>query len=136
MKQKFELINPAGLDAADQLAWLSLQVWNGLKYRNGITIGLSFDRPKVGYSVSIYPEHGRTYKGLPDQTEIISFIETYRDILRRPNHFIGGWHCDGISYLDISVISDNKDAAIKLAARFDQQAIYNLETGETIYINQ
>jgi hypothetical protein len=136
MKQKFELINPAGLDSADQLAWLSLQVWNGLKYHDGITIGLSFDRPKVGYSVSIYPEHGRTYKGLPSQTDVINFIESHRELLSRPIHYIGGWRADGISYLDISVIYDNKDAAIELAARFDQQAIYNLETGETIYINQ
>jgi hypothetical protein len=134
MKPKFELINPSELDAADQLAWLSLQVWNGLKYRDGITIGLSFDRPKVGYSVSIYPEYGRTYKGLPNQTDVINFIETHREILSRPLRFIGGWRADNVSYLDISVIVSDRESALKMAKEYNQQAIFNLETGETITV--
>jgi len=134
MKQKFEIIDPTALDGPDQLAWLSLQVWNGLKYRDGITIGLSFERPKVGYSVSIYPEHGRTYKGLPNQTEIVNFIETNRELLSRPGHFIGGWRSDNVSYLDISVIVPERESALKLAREYNQQAIFNLETGETITV--
>ena len=132
MKPKFEIIDPANLDQSDQLAWLSLQVWNGLKYHDGITIGLSFERPKVGYSVSIYPEHGRTHKGLPNQTDIINFIETHRELLSRPGHFIGGWRSDNVSYLDISVIVSDRESALKLAKEYNQQAIFNLETGATI----
>lgn len=135
MKPKFELINPADLDQSDQLAWLSLQVCNGLKYHDGVTINLKFDRPESGYAVSIYPEHGRTYKGLPNQIDVINFIEAHRDQLNRPDHYIGAWQADHVSYLDISVIVLDRESALTLAREYNQQAIFYLETKETIYIN-
>ena len=47
---------------------------------------------------------------------------------------LGGWEDEGVFYLDVSVIVQNQEEALRLAAENKQSAIYSFDTGEIIRV--
>jgi hypothetical protein len=113
--------------------------------RGGFTYNpISPDVPSTGIAVSIYGEREKPYTSEDfDQNGeryIQEFFAKNAKILKRPNHYVGGWHDTekGIVYLDISVVvpEDDLDTAIDWGVNHNQESVYNLRTGETIYVKE
>jgi HK97 family phage portal protein len=62
------------------------------------------------------------------------YIRKNIDTLRRPNAHLGGWWDKDSNkvYIDISIVSDNLEDAMKVAKENDQEAIFDLGKMETI----
>jgi hypothetical protein len=103
---------------------------------------ISQNVPKTGIAVSIHPELEEPYTAQDfhenGEQYIDEFFEKNRKLLKRPNHYVGGWFDKekGIIYLDISVILPEGDleTARDWGRSHDQESVYNLRTGETIYV--
>jgi hypothetical protein len=101
----------------------------------GSTYGLHTDdlSGKNAYAVSLFPERGEKVNGDVTPNHIQNFIENNRDVLRDPRATIGTWRdADGVSHLDISGTTPNRQSAIDAATKHNQQSVYHLKTGELI----
>lgn len=134
MRPSFEVIDANKLTGFDRVNWLALQVCNGLRYHSGITIGLDFYRPSSGYALSLYKASELKIEGIPDQYEVIRFIDSNLDLLSCNCNFIGAWFNEGSSYLDIATIIEDRGRAVQLAKSNGQLAIFDLEKKENIYL--
>lgn len=100
---------------------------------SGFTVSLINQKvPKTGYMVS-YPDGIRS-KYMPSFPEIEDFVVVNADKLSQHNHFIGGWKDENEYYIDVSVRIAGYNMAMMIARKFEQKAIYNLATGESIYL--
>src|SRR5262245_4646751 len=89
--------------------------------------------------VSIYPGpslHIEGSNGKPTLTikEFTQFLRKNRDLLGRPDHFLGVWHDPktGDIWLDVSVHTKTPARAERLAKKYNQVAYYNLDTGKSV----
>jgi hypothetical protein len=91
--------------------------------------------PTKGWAVSLAGNE-TVYEDMP------SYDNLTLDVLRklRAQHdypiYLGGWYSNGRYYLDVSRIIDDYNEAMVIASENNQLAIYNLETGETVYTNK
>lgn len=62
------------------------------------------------------------------------YINAHADVFDDPTKFLGVWidHDSGKVVFDVSTVVRDRDEAIRLAAKFKQEAIYDLEKGETV----
>lgn len=105
-----------------------------VKNNGGFSVNTNGDSPKSGYMVSIRD----LYKidiDLIDQSD----IDFASNIANQVNGFIGGWldvNDTNINnfYMDISINIQNKEKAIELAKQNNQLAIYDVSSGESIYL--
>ena len=136
MKQKFVTINPAELDSADSRSWLTLTIFQSLRYKGGITIGIDHYQPSTGYALSIFKATERKYTNIPDQSVINQFIEDNIKLLSFEENFIGGWYDkdNNCTYLDISRIIQDREDAIHSAKLSNQICIFDIDTKEYIYL--
>lgn len=95
------------------------------------------DYPKSGYMVSV----GGFEETYDIDSLSLSDIGNYRaknwsNLESHPNAYWGGWvEDDGTVYFDISVHTDSLDEAVRLGNRFDQRAIFSLDTFEDIRLD-
>ena len=105
----------------------------------GFTVDVTTgDQPTSGYVVA-FEEFERIYpKGSLTTQKIGQYRaehwEQFQDI---PNAKWGAWKddADGTIYFDISVVADDLDEAVDIGRRFDQKAIYHLDTGMSIRLD-
>jgi len=95
----------------------------------GTTISVFGKVPKKGYALSIYK--GRELKVPAKQItskHFKDYIKSNKDVLSQKDHFVGSWHNtdDGYVYLDVSVVKNNLDDAMKLARENKQLAVFDL----------
>jgi len=84
-----------------------------------------------GYAVSPYPDLGiavpvQTFPlSNPDALAEIAtqFISERAPVLSRPHHAIGGWVNEGIFYFDISVLTLNRNEAIRIGQQANQKSV-------------
>src|SRR3972149_6548583 len=85
-----------------------------------------------------------TFKGLEHVVEsdklsakdIESYKKKHQAVLKKhPNAFIGTWVDSGKSYLDISIAVGDFKEALTLAKEHNQFAVFNLEKGESVYLD-
>lgn len=98
--------------------------------------------PIKGYCVAMHPELGTWIPADATEEEIACYIETFitrnADLLQSDSRlYFGTWISDdpeteGMISLDISAIIPDKEVAMKLGKMFDQQAIFDLTTFESI----
>lgn len=85
-----------------------------------------------GYMVSLlgYEKKCRTIeeteKAITENMEIIKGLDSA---------YLGAWIDEGITYIDISVLVENKEDAMELGKINNQLAIYNIENNESIYLS-
>lgn len=66
------------------------------------------------------------------QQDVDTFYAEHADLLERGDHFIGGWIDNNELVLDVTRIIKNQDEAMHYAAIGGQDAIFNLDTYDTI----
>lgn len=88
-----------------------------------------------GFAVSPYKEREQIFDFL-DEMQLRDYFVSNLDLLALENHFLGAWVEKGKAYLDVSVFEVNELKARQIARNANQLAIFNLETLETIYINE
>jgi hypothetical protein len=97
--------------------------------------------PNKGWVVSF--AHGeQTYKA-DDFTakELTKYMKRYKHVLQQQTKtpvYFGGWvdRKTGKIYLDVSTVVPSKDEAMALGQRYDQKAIFHLDTFTTHYLEE
>lgn len=90
---------------------------------------------KPFHSVSIFPDIGIQIPGESVDRDVLEkFIKKYEGLLSNPKCALGTWYNneDGMTYLDISVLVDNKEIAIRLSKEYNQIGIFDLGNMEYI----
>ena len=67
-----------------------------------------------------------TEKAIKENMEIVKGLD---------NAYLGAWIDEGITYIDISVLVENKEDALELGKVNNQLAIYDIENNESIYLS-
>lgn len=103
--------------------------------RGGFTIDSRGNSPRSGFAVSIYP---RSETIIPvnslDDRRLLAFVTRNENLLRRAGHFFGAWLENGLIFLDVSVVTESREAALDMARRFRQKSVFDIASGETIYV--
>jgi len=94
----------------------------------GSTRNLNGEAPPQdrGFGLSIYPERGKIIEGEKiTEAQFKKFASENADLLSKPNHYIGTWVSNGMSYLDVSVTMMDRAKAIEAARAMDQIAVWD-----------
>ena len=87
---------------------------------------------KRGYMVSL---QGYEKKCKTEQ-EIEKAINENMEIVKKlDSAYLGAWIDEGITYIDISVLVENKSDAMELGKVNNQLAIYDIQNNESIYLS-
>ncbi|MFC0433386.1 hypothetical protein [Kutzneria buriramensis] len=88
----------------------------------------------TGYAVSVHPEHEKIITRRVTALDLHHYVSTVRDALALPGRVFGGWRDPdtGSIYLDVSMVTPSLAEALELALRYDQLAVYDFATGESI----
>ncbi len=118
------------------------QTGEGLRLAVQSTGGFTYqphtqDSPKDGVAFSPYPERGKVVPAASlTAQDIEDFQDANDDLLSKPDHYLGAWlnNDDGMVYLDISVVTQDKSAGNvqALLVQYDQLAGYDLGAGKEI----
>lgn len=93
---------------------------------------------KRGYAVSLngyeqsfnYDNRGQLY------AHIIKYVTSNYKLLIQKNHFLGIWLHNGMVYLDVTIIVNNKVNALLRASLEKQQAIYDFNACKSLYLKE
>lgn len=86
-----------------------------------------------GYAVSLMA-HEKRFADRPLPAQLREYINSHIMPLMNGLVVLGGWEDEGVFYLDVSVIVQNQEEALRLAAENKQSAIYSFDTGEIIRV--
>jgi len=104
--------------------------------------GYSYDRKNnrfasEGFALSVFPQFESVVPVDAALKEAVdAYVEEHVDKVREDERiYFGAWlnEEDGRVYLDLSIVVDDRDEAISLAHDYQQEGIYDLAAGETIY---
>lgn len=104
-----------------------------IKENNGGTYNKEYKtiNAKKGFMVSLQGYEKKckteqeTEKAIKENMEIVKGLE---------NAYLGAWIDEGITYIDISILVENKEDALQLGKINNQLAIYDIENNESIYL--
>lgn len=105
------------------------------------TGGISYHVPSgtmlvSGYAVSPYPHAERIITGRAlTPADLSAYLADYADLLSMPNHCLGVWTDEGLTYLDVSIIVADATTAHSVALDHDQLAYFHLDTSTTTYLS-
>lgn len=105
-----------------------------IKENNGGTYNkdLKSINAKSGYMVSL---QGYEVKCRTDE-EIKKAITKNMEIVKGlDSAYLGAWIDEGITYIDISILVENKEDALELGKINNQLAIYDIQNNESIYLS-
>jgi hypothetical protein len=107
---------------------------------NGSTVSLihgSMAGQKL-YSVSIYPERRIELWESPTRQELFDFAQANAELLLKPRHALGTGYDDWnqVHVLDVVILDPNRDAALALALRYGQIAIFDLGSRREIPVSR
>lgn len=100
---------------------------------------LSNNSPTTGFAVSGHKDREWIFDADKfSERDVIRFINKNTQLLSKPNTHIGAWFdvANGKIYLDISIIFQNQNEAVKQAKSLGELAIYSLGSGETIVVKE
>ena len=105
-----------------------------IKEKNGGTYNKELKpiNAKSGYMVSL---QGYEKKCRTDEETERAIIKNMEIVERLDNAYLGAWIDEGITYIDISVLVENKEDAMELGKINNQLAIYNIKNNESIYLS-
>jgi hypothetical protein len=86
-----------------------------------------------GYAVAIHPDCCAVLAELT-LGDVLEFLLRRADTLALPGRVLGGWRdpADGRIYLDVSILVEDREQALELAREYDQLAVFDFSTGESI----
>lgn len=103
----------------------------------GFSIHLCTGREaRRGYAVAVYPALERRIAGRAVGLDILAYATEFAATLTHPHVVLGGWRnpADGLAYLDISVVVNDRQFAVLLAATHGQVAIWDFERRESLEV--
>lgn len=94
-------------------------------------------QPATGYAFSPYPQATRIVpSGRLTASGIKSYADRHADLLALDDHYLGAWRqvTDEIDrvWLDVSVVTGDRNTATALGSAFDQLSVFDLATGTEI----
>jgi DNA topoisomerase-1 len=96
------------------------------------------DSPKLGFAVSAYKEREMILEpGEVGAETIQQYYEDNKDAFEKdPGAHVGGWYDPNEDRvcLDVSSVVDSEEDAIDVAIKHDQDGIYDIKNGRTIYV--
>lgn len=97
---------------------------------------ISKESPTSGFAVSVTQGREKVIKADSiSENDIAEYLDANKDIFETTKGAnVGGWFDKetGKIYLDISVVTPNKEQAIEMAQKHNQEGIYDLSAGQTI----
>jgi hypothetical protein len=111
---------------------------NSIINNGGATYNLMTNEfnPDHGYIVSIKGYEDRSkFNEVSLQHKIVEYVKKNADVfIDAKNHelFLGGWIDNGDLFLDVSVLIEDKDEAIRVAILNSQLAYYDCVLGKSI----
>ena len=104
-----------------------------IKENNGGTYNKEYKtiNAKKGFMVSLQGYERKckteqeTEKAIKENMEIVRGLDSA---------YLGAWSDEGITYIDISVLVENKEDAMQLGKINNQLAIYDIQNNESIYL--
>lgn len=88
------------------------------------------------YSVAYAKETEKVFDHLPTEDDYNEYINSHITLLAREDFVLGGWEYEGRYYIDVAQLLDkrsySKNMAVQTGNDRQQEAIYDLEHGETI----
>lgn len=101
-----------------------------LETEGGFTMSLAGDPQTSGYAVAPAKETERVYDSATwGETDLDEYIDEHWDLLTRERAKLGGWIHEGKVYLDVAIVVDDYDEALRLATAGDQIAFFDLANG-------
>ena len=94
------------------------------------------DGPSSGYMVSVADEAKFSLDPASNPDDVRGFMQANSNLLNQPNHYVGGWVEQGKLVMDVSINVADKDEAIRIGLENNQDGIFDLNTGQTIYLDQ
>lgn len=104
--------------------------------RGGITRGITGAIPFYGYAYSLAGTEQRIPVEDFGPYDLAGYVQANYATLASPGAYLGAWIHDGDVVLDVSRVETDETYALILARANEQDAIYNLETGETVSTNE
>lgn len=99
----------------------------------GFSYTIHGNAPSGGCMVSPYKGAERVYDAASlSRSDVKAYRDNHRELLGRPDHYLGGWRDGDKVYLDVSVHAPDRTTASALARQHGQLAYYDLDTGETV----
>jgi len=103
----------------------------------GFSESLAGKSPDGGFMVAVSADT-EMKKPIEDMTrlDILRYIVRHAKLLNKPSAFLGGWLDEGYGYLDVSINVEDKAEALAMAKANKQLAIYDVVSGESIYLGE
>ena len=87
--------------------------------------------PVAGYVVG---QHG--VSGPTDTLDVRAWVESVRsEVAHKPGYYVGAWHFDGLTYLDVVRVFPELVPAMRDAREHNQVAIYDLTAEESLFLD-
>jgi hypothetical protein len=88
------------------------------------------------FVVSIYPDRTEKFVERPTWQELFEFAKANLYLLSKPDHALGTWFNDYdlVHIVDVVICIPDRDVALELGRRFNQLAIFDLESRREIPI--
>jgi len=108
---------------------------NDIRTNGGATWHPARPVPADGYMVSV-PGHEETVPASQFSSLTLTAYEDARwdTVLNSENLYFGAWIDEGLVYLDLSLHTSSRDEAKVFGRLGGQLAIYEIATGESIYL--
>ena len=105
-----------------------------IKENNGGTYNKEYKtiNAKKGFMVSL---QGYEKKCKTDEETEKAIKENMEIVKKLDSAYLGAWIDEGITYIDISVLVENKEDAMELGKINNQLAIYDIQKNESIYLS-
>jgi hypothetical protein len=129
---------PVGSPIGESAEDLSRAMVSTFKPNGGFTFNTHKGRlMHKGCAVSPYPEwtQATPLKDF-DINHIRDFYDAHQELLAEPNHYIGAWRSKGNVVLDVTIVVHDPNEADKISEENDQQAWYDLSTGQEHVVNR
>jgi hypothetical protein len=94
--------------------------------------------PAGGYALSIHPDRSEAFDANSIKfADLAAYAAKNRDLLTKPGNHIGAWHdpASGKIFLDVSMVTQDKAEAERLALKHDQIAYFDLNTFQSVTVN-
>ena len=98
----------------------------------------SHTEPSTGYALSIHPDRSVALDSKTIQfRDLARYAASNADLLHQPGNHIGAWNdpASGKVFLDVSMVTNDKAQAEKLALQHDQIAYFDLSNFQSVTVN-
>lgn len=103
----------------------------------GFSESLDGQNPTRGYMVALSKDSEiKIPMGKVTDASIMDYVLDNYEALSKPNAYLGGWSDGGNAFIDVSYNVFELDEALRLAVKGEQEAVYDISSGESIYTRE